>query len=215
MSAAGRTSTRGAPVRRLGGRSARVRRAVFDAALEQVVEGGYQALTVESVAAAAGVNKTTIYRNWPSKAKLVQAAAEDRSQQLIATEASGDPERDLVALLTSVSDYIESPIGQALVIATLSEANDPEVRRARADFWDHRFQAARDVVRAAAPDGRALDDADVDAVIEHLIGPLFLRAFVTGAPLDRAFIERTAKAGAHLASHAATRRADAGSTSRP
>jgi AcrR family transcriptional regulator len=182
-----------------------VRRAVFDATLNQLVESGYQSLTVESVAAAAGVNKTTIYRNWPTKAKLVQAAAEDRSQQVIVIETTGDPERDLIALLTSVADYITAPIGQALVIATLNEAHYPEVKRARAAFWGHRFEAARGVVRSAVQHGRALDDANVDTVIEQLIGPLFLRAFVTGAPIDKTFIERTASAALHLATRSALR----------
>ncbi|MEX0800837.1 MAG: TetR/AcrR family transcriptional regulator [Dehalococcoidia bacterium] len=171
-----------------------MRRAVFDATLARLVSDGYQALTIESVAVAAGVNRTTIYRNWPTKAGLILAAAKDRSEALISTKGSGDLERDLVALLTSVAEYVTSPIGRALVIASLSEADDPEVREAREDFWRHRFQAARDLIGAAAGGGSSSLDAGVDGLIERLIAPLFLRAFITGAPLDGPFIRDTVRA---------------------
>ncbi len=180
--------------RRPGGRSARIRRAVFDATLALLVADGYQGLTIEAVAAAAAVNKTTVYRNWPTKGALIQAAAEDRSEHIITTEITGDPHRDVVAFQTSVAENITSPIGRALVLATLNERNDSRVREARADFWRTRFDAARPLVRSAMEDAQSADDAAVDAVIEQLIAPLYLRAFFTDAPLDEAFIERTVRA---------------------
>jgi len=197
---ANRSDRKSRPVsRRPGGRSARVRRAVFDSTLSLLMAHGYQSLTIDAVAAAAGVNKTTIYRNWPTKAALVQAAAEDRSANVITTKITGDPERDLIAFLTSVANQVTSPVGQALVIATLNEANDPQVRQARAAFWRVRFDAASGLIKSATMDANAAGLLDVEAVIEHLIGPLFLRAFITGAPIDRAFIKKTARAAVHLA----------------
>jgi AcrR family transcriptional regulator len=179
-----------AVARRPGGRSARVRRKVFDATLALLADSGYQSLTIDAVAARAGVNKTTVYRNWPTKASLIRAAAEDRSASLVRTDTTGDPERDLVAMLTSVAANLASPVGQALVIATLNEADDPQVREARAEFWRVRFDAARGVVKAATG---VTDDAEADAVIEQLIAPLYLRALVTGTAIDRGFIERTVR----------------------
>ena len=64
-SAAGRRRTVGA---RTGGRSERVVRDVLRAAIEELSTNGYSALRVEDVAARAGVNKTTVYRRWPTKA---------------------------------------------------------------------------------------------------------------------------------------------------
>jgi len=186
--------------RRPGGRSARVRKAVFDSTLALLAANGYQSLTIEAVAAAAGVNKTTVYRNWPTKAALLRAAAEDRSEATIAADTTGDPEHDLVAFLTSVADHVTSPIGQALLIAALSETNDPEVLQERAEFWKHRFQAAGDLIRSAAKDGHPGGNLDVDTVIEHLIGPLFLRAFITGTPINEDFIQKTVDAAVHLTS---------------
>ncbi len=183
-----------AVARRPGGRSARVRRAVFDATLALLVNEGYQSLTIDAIAATAGVNKTTVYRNWPTKAALILAAAEDRSEAIITTRTTGDPEGDLVAFLTSVVHNITSPLGRALVIATLNAADDPEVREARAAFWRHRFQAAGDLIRAAMADGRSFADADVESFIERLVGPLYLRIFITGAQVDDKFIRDIVRA---------------------
>src|SRR5512138_898011 len=64
-----RTGVRAA---RVGGRSERVVRDVLAAAAAEMARVGYVALRVEDVAARAGVNKTTVYRRWPTKADLVR-----------------------------------------------------------------------------------------------------------------------------------------------
>src|SRR5512134_4027651 len=58
-------SNRGRP------RSQRARRAVMDAARALVDKGGYEAATIESIAARSGVAKTTIYRSWASRGALL------------------------------------------------------------------------------------------------------------------------------------------------
>jgi AcrR family transcriptional regulator len=190
------SAIREAVAKRPGGRSARIRRAVFDATLNLLAGEGSQSLTIDAIAAAAGVNKTTIYRNWPTKTALILAAAQERSQARITTRSTGDPERDLVAFLKSVADNITSPLGRALVIATLNAEDDPDVRQARDEFWRQRFQAAGDLVRAATKEGPGASDANI--FIERLIGPLFLRVFITGAPIDDTFIRNTVRSALHL-----------------
>ena len=195
-------------LRRPGGRSARIRRAVFDATLTLLAERGLPALTFEAVAAAAGVNKTTLYRNWPNRTALILAAAKNRSEALIVTRSTGDPERDLVAFLGSVADNITSPLGRALVVAALSEADSPEVRSAREAFWRSRFQAAGDLAREALNRGRSASRAEVGAFIERLIGPLFLRVFVTGAPVNRTLIRAVVRTALARRDGAERRRAE-------
>jgi AcrR family transcriptional regulator len=152
-----------------------------------LADKGLETLSFEAVAAAAGVNKTTLYRNWPTRTALILAAAKDRSEALITTARTGDPERDLVAFLSSVAANITSPLGRALVLATMSEADSADVQSAREAFWRARFHAARDLVREAL-DGRPATDAQIGAFIERLVGPLYLRVFVTGAPVEARYI---------------------------
>jgi AcrR family transcriptional regulator len=187
------------PNRRPGGRSARVQQAVFAATLKLLADQGYPSLSIEAVAEAAGVNKTTIYRNWPTKAKLVLGAAADRSASAISIRKTGDLERDLRRLLSSVASYTSSPVGRALLVAALNGGDEPTVKGTQREFWETRFAAARKLFDIDP--GNPEDVGAADETIEHLIAPVFLRLLVTGQPLDRKFIERTA----HLASGLAER----------
>jgi AcrR family transcriptional regulator len=170
-------------------------------------------VTFEAIAGEAGVNKTTLYRNWPTKAALILAAAKDRSETLIQTESTGHPEEDLVRFLTSVADNITSPLGHALVVATLNDADDPDVTRARDDFWHERFQAAEELVRSASESTGGVVVAE--GLIERLIGPLFLRVFITGAPVDDTFIRNTVRASLCLSGRDTPAGATATSRFRP
>src|SRR5579871_6243993 len=69
-----RTPRRATAGVRSGGRSARIVAAVLDAAIDALSRASYAAVSIEDVAAAAGVNKTTVYRRWPTRAALVGAA---------------------------------------------------------------------------------------------------------------------------------------------
>ena len=59
-----------------GGRSARIVDGVLEATAEELSRVGYAALRVDEVAERSGVNKTTIYRRWPTKSDLVRATLE-------------------------------------------------------------------------------------------------------------------------------------------
>ena len=93
-------------------RNERSRRAILDAALELATELGYQKLTIESVAARAGVGKQTIYRWWPSKGAVLFDALLARTQDTDGAGALPDT-GDLVADL------------KAVLRATVTEFADP------------------------------------------------------------------------------------------
>src|SRR6516225_7610700 len=76
----------------------RSRRVVRQAALDELGEVGYGAFTIESVAARAGVGKSTIYRHWPDKLALIADAFETFHEQLV-PDLGDLPARDAVALL--------------------------------------------------------------------------------------------------------------------
>jgi AcrR family transcriptional regulator len=175
-----------APRKRPGGRSTRVRRAVFDATLELLADGGLASLSIEAIADRAGVNKTTIYRNWPTKTALLLAASEDRSERQIVVKQTGHVERDIIAFLDSIAANITSPLGRALVIATMEPAGRGAT--AKEAFWTHRFKAAEGLIRSALTPGASKED--VDAFTERLIGPVYLRVFVTGKGVDGRYIQR-------------------------
>src|SRR5258706_10640063 len=96
---------------RVGGRSERVVADVLHAASAELARVGYDAFRIEDVATAAGVNKTTVYRRWPTKAELVEATL-----RVIALRKGEDPqtgtvEGDLFALLKRFTTWHKSAEG--------------------------------------------------------------------------------------------------------
>ena len=174
---------------RPGGRSARVRSAVLAATLDVLVEDGYEGVSVDAVAARAGVHKTTIYRRWPTKAALVAAAAADRSEQLVPVPDTGSLVGDLTALGQSVADNLSSELGRNLArtIVAAAAASD-EVATVNHEFWKVRLALTETIVERAVERGEVSADIDRRAVIETLIGPIYVRLLLTGEPFDARFV---------------------------
>jgi AcrR family transcriptional regulator len=174
---------------RPGGRSARVRAAVLDATAHVLAERGYDRLSVEDVAAAAGVHKTSIYRRWPTKPDLVLDAMLTRSDSVIAMPDTGRLDADILAFLRGVASNVTSPLGHALLLATLrTDDEQPEDHSLRRRFWDERFARATARLERAKKSGELPADTDTALLLEALVSPIHFRALVTGARIDDRFL---------------------------
>lgn len=96
-------------------RQEHVTAAVLDAVVELVTESGMGALTMDAVAARAGVSKPAMYRRWPTKQDLVIAAAESRIGSLSVPDM-GDFRAELRAVLTARMEAYRQP-GVARLLA--------------------------------------------------------------------------------------------------
>jgi AcrR family transcriptional regulator len=179
----------------MGGRSARVRTNVLDATAQLLAEQGYDALRIDEVAARAGVHKTTVYRRWPTKAELVVAMVDARSAERVPVPDLGSLEADLRAFASSIVDNLVHHGGAVVARALVGAAGTaPDLRAAAAAFWARRFGLAAEMIDRARDRGEVASDTAADAVIEALIGPLFVRVLLTDVPLDDAIAARTAEA---------------------
>lgn len=142
----------GAPEQRGRPRSEKARVAVLTAAADLMLAGGFEHLTVEGIAAAAGVGKQTVYRWWGSKAEVVvEAIAEKYLDVPIGGPAdTGDLRADLRAWLLEIRDRVEegdtSRLVQAIMSALASagetaEAIDEALIRPIMTGLDARFHA--------------------------------------------------------------------------
>lgn len=161
--------TRGRP------RSPQADRAIFDATRRLLEEVGYQRLTIEGVAAEAGVAKTTIYRRYPHKAHLVLAemsqAAHDAPEALPDT---GTFRGDLLAVAHRVREEICPSAPSSVSAALLTEAiADPEFADRVRAFADVRFDQGRPLYDRAIARGELRPDADWRVVSEMLVGWIF------------------------------------------
>jgi AcrR family transcriptional regulator len=169
------TPTRGRP------RSAQADQAIFAAARRLLDEAGYHGLTVEGVAAEAGVAKTTIYRRYANKALLVlDAMAQSARDAPVALPDTGSFRGDLLAIAHLVREEIAPSSPSSVGAALLGEASqDDAVAERLRDFADFRFEQGRPVYERARAGGELRADADWRIVAELVVGWIFHASVVS------------------------------------
>src|SRR5688500_17058279 len=109
-------------------RSERSHEAIVRATQELLVERGYRQLTIEGVAARAGVGKQTIYRWWPSRAARVLEAYLAGSDAIPPPAPSRSTRQDVRAHLVWLADVLAQPIGGRVVAGLVADLqHDPDL----------------------------------------------------------------------------------------
>ena len=176
--------------RRPGGRSARVRAAVFAAMIEELGAVDYAGLSLESIARRAGVHKTTLYRRWGTREALMLDVLRQRAADVVPVPDTGSLRGDLAQLARAVVANASSPTVEPVVRAVISELphNDAVAQAAR-QFWDERMALDGTIITRAITRGEVPPNTDARQVIEAVLGPLHLRLLITGTPADDATID--------------------------
>lgn len=178
-------------------RSDRSRRAILDAALALVGEVGYDKLTIEAIAARAGVGKQTIYRWWPSKASVLLDASlalfgeAEAEVDWTGFPDTGDLAADLKLVLRATADQFNDEKYAAPTRAlTAAGATDPELgARFTEQLLEPQLALYEDRLRAAREAGQLAEGADLRLMTEMLLGPLTYRWLLRTAPLTHAFTD--------------------------
>jgi AcrR family transcriptional regulator len=173
---------------RRGGRSARVVEAVMRATVEELGTVGYTALRVEDVADRSGVNKTSIYRRWPSKVDLVAAALLNHARNHEATD-TGSLREDLLEMGRRMARKVETPLGRGLIRMMQMERGQPELDRVIRTLRAENICARAAVVERAMARGELPGDTDANLVAELVGAPISTRLLHTGLSVDERFIE--------------------------
>lgn len=161
----------------------RSRRLICSAAIEEMADVGYGAMTIESIAKRAGVGKATVYRHWDGKLDLVESAL-DLVKDDMTVPADGSVRERLVVMLTWLAEYLASgSAGSACLPALVSAAQyDDAVRDFHHRFAARRRQAFMDVIDEGRANGELDPSLDARLVTETLVGPLFHRRMFTPDP---------------------------------
>jgi AcrR family transcriptional regulator len=163
------------------------RAALLDSAYWQVVERGYAAVSAEAIAKAAGAGKQTLYRWWPSKARLVLEAFVVKGRERVdrpreAALEAGDVERYLIADLAGLRGFDDALRG-----LFNDAAGDSELRSALlTELFVPRSTALRGVLARAVT-----DEVRREIWVEAIEGAIF-RRLMLGEALDDAFAKRLA-----------------------
>jgi AcrR family transcriptional regulator len=157
--------------------------AILDACLDRLENVGYGLLTIEDVAAAAGVAKATVYRRWPSKAALVQAAAAPLYAQSLEMPNTGTLRGDLLIMLETTRALFTGRSGRILKSLIQVVAEHAELSEMlQADIYRRR-KLYHQVLSRSIARNETRPDIDHELVTELLVGPFWSRTLIAPAPI--------------------------------
>jgi AcrR family transcriptional regulator len=173
------------------GISERVRRDVFEAVRELLVGSGYAALRLEDVAALAGVHKSTLYRQWATKAELVRDVLNASQVAHYPRPDEGSWAADIDALCRELVRLFRSPTTIAFV-RTRAVADDPELVQGLRELSASDMRFVREPFERAIARGEIDPGLSVESLVELATAPFLARVAITRLPVDDAFGESVA-----------------------
>lgn len=163
------------------------REAILDAAFRLLGTPGNEGVTIEAIAAEAGVGRQTIYRWWPTKGAVVADALVRHARATVPERDTGSLTGDLTAFLVDSFDGLQ-PEGWADALRGIVAAaqSDEHVAQVLTDFTAARRAALRSLLARGQAAGELARDADLDMLVDMTYGVLYYRLLVGHAPLDAA-----------------------------
>jgi len=164
--------------------------AVLKAALRMVTKRGFRSVSVNEIAAEAGVGKMTLYRHWPNKAALVM----DSLLVLIGSETdfpeAGSAIESLRRQLELQVAFFRSSRGNLIRSLVAEAQSDSELAIAFRERWlNPRREGVRQIMQAAIAEGSLRSDIDIDAATDLLYGSLYYRLLLGSGALDERFVD--------------------------
>ncbi len=162
---------------------------IIEAAVDSLEADGFDGLTVDGVAARAGVSKATIYRRYPSKIDLVLAAAQQCIGDIPIPLDTGSLRGDLEAMAQKLVALVATtPAGRIMPMLVAEISRNPELREAFRNYIGCRRGISMEIAQRAIARGELRADTDVEVMVDVLAGPIFYRSLVSGGPLDDHFV---------------------------
>jgi AcrR family transcriptional regulator len=170
---------------RPGGRTERNRQSVAAAALA-LLRRGETDLSPASVAAEAGVSRSTVYRRWPSRADLLREALTLHTRSLRVPD-TGSFESDVHALARRLARFFSDPTEIAMSAAMAAHA-DPAFDAWQIEYWEALAHALARPFAAAVERGELSEEVDPAILLEMLVGPMVVRTAIMKQELGRRFV---------------------------
>jgi TetR/AcrR family transcriptional regulator of autoinduction and epiphytic fitness len=163
----------------------RSRMVILRAAVEEMAQVGYGGVTIEAIAARAGVGKSTIYRHWPDKLELIADAFETFHEQMVPDLGDLSVRESVALLLWHVAQVVVDSTFSRCIPALIDGAErDPRVRQFHHRYSAERRQALIDLIARGVQDGEVAAEVDPELATTALLGAIFYRRLMTPRPLD-------------------------------
>lgn len=162
-------------------RSAHVDEAVIAAVLDLLAEGNVEALSIEAIAARAGVGKATVYRRWSNKDDLLLDAI--RSLKGTPPQPAGLSLRDdLVMLLAEMARAPDARAGKVLPCLIPMLQRSPKMFRLYQEAVEPRREVMRGVLRRGVESGQLRPDIDVELTVAMMTGAVLMQKLLRWHP---------------------------------
>ena len=171
-------------------RSVECDRVILEAALSEYAERGLDGMSVDAVAARAGVSKATIYRRYPSKVELVVASTFAIAEERAPKPDTGSLRGDLTTTLRNLRSLLDDPrLGSAIRMMVVDALQNDDLARMHREFVRERRQGTFDAFQRAIDRGELHAEVDFDFAADSLAGQLFYRHLVLHESVDDAYID--------------------------
>jgi AcrR family transcriptional regulator len=166
-------------------RNEAARDAILNAAYRLLSDPATEVLTIDSIAAEAGVGRQTIYRWWPSKGAVLADALARHARVVVPERDTGSFTGDLAAfLIDSFAGLADEGLASRLRQIVATSQQDEHVAHVLAEFTAARRAALRALLERGRASGELAPDADLDMLVDMAYGVLYYRLLVGHAPLD-------------------------------
>ncbi len=171
-------------------RSEDARKSILAAAADLLLDQGLAAVSMDAVAARAGVSKATIYRWWPTKETLALDALYQEWAAVPPPRNTGTLRGDLISLLRPWARIAgQRPYGRVIAALVTEAHTDPEfARQYRSRFVEPRRDQARAIFRRAIVRGEIPASTNTEVALDLLYGPVYHRLLHGHAPLNDRFV---------------------------
>jgi len=170
------------------GRAARVVASVLQATGEELNRVGYANLRVDAIAERAGVNKTTIYRRWPTKAILVSDTLDSQFQFERELPDTGSLRGDILEYLNAMVRQGRAPMWRG-VLTTLLGRSDHEVEAVATKLYQRERQFRTRLIKRAVERGELPRAVNAELTGDMFSAPILRQMLSIGEEVDQAYIE--------------------------
>jgi AcrR family transcriptional regulator len=180
--------TRAQPVGRP--RSETSKNAILNATIHLLEQAEYASLTIEGIAANAGVGKATIYRWWNNKTMLVLDAFLIVIEPLAQFRETATVREKFLHQLQVLTNVFNSRLGRTMLsIISENELESEIVNSFQRLYISPRRQYAKSILEKSVALGEIHSEINLDIVLDMLYGPVYFRVLISKKTLDRAYSE--------------------------
>lgn len=171
-------------------RESEVRLRVLEATSELIDRLSYAEVTIDAIARASGLSRSTLYRHWPSRQILVLEAFTYKTNLLTHVVDTGDVRRDLHSYLVALTRCLDEGETSSTVSNLLAEAIRSEEfsRLYRQTLLRERRHGFLTILQQGQRRGQIRSEADLKVVIDAMYGAIYHRLVATGEVIDAPFL---------------------------